>query len=153
MAATVRNSSPLIALTQIGQLDLLKMLFSVIVVPPAVKTETARTLHTFPAWIEVQALRHPLRPRTVTAGFGPGEREAISLALETGASRLILDDQPAARLARSLGLSVVGTLGVLLAAKRLGCVPRVRPPLEALLKLGFFMTPELFNEVLVRAGE
>lgn len=151
--ATVSNSSPLIALTQIGRLELLRMLFSVIVVPPAVRTETARTLHPFPAWVEVQALRQPLHPRTLSAALGLGEKEAITLALETRSSRLILDDQPAARLARRLGVPTVGTLGILLAAKRLGCVAEVRPHLEALLRVGFFMSPELYNAVLANAGE
>jgi predicted nucleic acid-binding protein len=48
------------------------------------------------------------------------EREALALSLEFHAERVILDDFPALRLAQPMGSRVIGTLGVLLAAKRLG---------------------------------
>ena len=51
------------------------------------------------------------------ASLGPGESEAISLALEAHADLLIVDDRPARRLAQALGTPIIGTLGVLFAAK------------------------------------
>ena len=71
----------------------------------AAATETAPGI-TLPPWITV--------------------REAISLSLEIHPARTILDDEPARRLARQLGLSVIGTLGILLAAKRRGSWPASR---------------------------
>jgi predicted nucleic acid-binding protein len=57
--------------------------------------------------------------------IGPGEAEAIALAIEAGAARIVLDDKKARRIARELGVTVTGTVGVLLRAKQRGL--RVRP--------------------------
>ena len=107
----ISDSSPLIALTQIGRLDLLRRLHSSICVPPAVAREVAPTVAKLPDWIRVQDLAQELQPGTVSASIGPGEREVISLGLELGAELLIHDEQPARRLARSLGFRVIGTVG------------------------------------------
>ena len=82
-----------------------------------------------------------------------GEREAIALAVEMRADAIVLDDLPARRVAQAAGLNVVGTLGVLLWAKRMGLVERVRPDLDALVRTSFFLTPQLYDELLRAAGE
>jgi hypothetical protein len=51
-----------------------------------------------------------------------GEAEAIALAAELGAP-VILDDRPARRRARALGLQVTGSAGVLVVAKEDGFIP------------------------------
>jgi predicted nucleic acid-binding protein len=55
--------------------------------------------------------------------------------------------------AAALGLSVVGTLGVLLAAKRTGEVAEVRSLIDELLRQGFWVAPRLVKEALLAAGE
>jgi hypothetical protein len=149
----VSNSSPLIALTQIGQLDLLRRLHPCILIPPAVAREVAPTLARLPDWILVRELAHPLQPGTVSGSIGPGEREAISLGLELGAALLILDEQPARRLAVSLGLRVIGTVGLLMAAKERGFLAKVRPELDRLRAVRFFMDQELYDRVIAQVGE
>jgi len=62
--------------------------------------------------------------------------------LELRAERLILDEQPARRLANSLGLRVIGTAGLLLAAKERGLLARNKPELDRLLEVRFFMDRE-----------
>jgi predicted nucleic acid-binding protein len=151
-AQVVCNSSPLIALDQIGQLDLLERLFGAVLVPSAVASETAPTV-VLPSWIREQPLAQPLGPQMLGAMLGPGESEAIGLALETGATWVILDDRPARRLAQALGLPVVGTLGVLVAAKRRGFLPKVQPSVDALIQNGFRIAADLYKRVLADAGE
>lgn len=151
-ALVVSNSSPLIGLAQIGQLDLLEALFLSLLVPPAVVSETASTV-TLPAWVTERALTQPIGAQILSSSLGPGESEAISLGLEIGAQWVILDDRPARRLAQSLGLSVIGTLGVLLAAKRRGLLDTLRPELDGLIKYGFFIAPDLYEQILADAGE
>jgi hypothetical protein len=63
----------------------------------------------------------------VSSSIGPGENEVISLGLELSALRLIVDERPARRLAASLGLAVIGTIGLLLAAKDRGLLAKIRP--------------------------
>lgn len=151
-APVISNASPLIALQQIDHLQLLELLFGAIVIPPAVAREVAPSV-ALPAWIGQQGLSQPIGPRILSASLGPGESETISLALETGARLVILDDRPARRLAQALHLSIVGTLGILLAAKRRGLLVAIGPCLDTLLQHGFRITPSLYENVLSAAGE
>ena len=107
-STVVSNSSPLIALKQISHLNLLEMLFSTILIPPAVIQEISPTVD-LPPWIVRSNLKQSMGPKILSASLGPGESEAISLALEVDAKWIILDDRPARRLAQTLGLSVLGT--------------------------------------------
>jgi len=148
----VCNSSPLIGLEQIGKLSLLRELFGAIAVPPAVVTEVAPSV-SLPRWIEQRALSQNIGPLILEASLGRGESEAISLALELDALLMILDDRPARRLAQSLSLPVVGTLGILLLAKRKHLLPALKPCLEELSRFDFRIAPALYEQVLEAAGE
>lgn len=93
-------------------------------------------------------------PETVLrCSLANGEREAIGLALEVRPDAIILDDLPARRVAHAAGLNVVGTLGVLLGAKRAGLLPAIRPELDRLVEASFFLSPQLYSELLQAAGE
>lgn len=151
MSGVVADTSPLVALHQISLLSILPALFGVVLIPKAVAQE-ALSVKLEP-WIEVKPLQGPIPDRIRQANIGLGETEAISLAVEIGAARLIVDDLQARRLATSLGLSIIGTTGLLLAAKQRGLIPSVREPLGALLDLGFRLHPDVQRAVLVSAGE
>ena len=131
--SVVSNSSPLIALEQLDLLDLLEKIFGRVLVPPAVVREVAPTV-ALPPWFTERALLQATGPQILSASLGAGESEALTLALELKASLLILDERPARRLAGALGLPVIGTLGLLLKAKRLGLISELKPQLEALLR-------------------
>jgi uncharacterized protein len=148
----ISDASPLIALEQIGQFHLLERLYSNLVVPTAVAREVAPSVR-IPPWIGVRTLSQPMAARVLQTGLGPGESEAISLALELDAHRVILDDRPARRLAQALGLRVRGTIGVLIVAKRAGLLPTIRPSLDALAQFNFFLTPRLYERALGAAHE
>lgn len=102
MIGVVSDASPLIALQQIGQLGLLGTIFGTVLIPPAVAREALSVEQ--PSWIFERALTKPLAPAVVAAGLGPGESEAISLALELRADRVIVDDLPARNLAQRLNI-------------------------------------------------
>lgn len=152
VTSVICNSSPLIGLEQIGQLSLLHALFGTITVPPAVVQEVAPSV-VLPEWIEQRALLQNTAMLVMKASLGQGESEAISLALETNARLLILDDRPARRLAHSLSLPVIGTLGVLLLARQKNFIPEIKPCLEGLLRFDFRIAPILYDRVLQDAGE
>jgi len=85
--------------------------------------------------------------------LGDGEAEAITLALETHAARIVLDDLDARRLADRLGLKLVGTLGLLLASKLRGEIPSLRAEIDRLRNEGFRASPALVEAILRSAGE
>src|SRR5690348_15462229 len=124
----VSNSSPLIALEQIGQLELMHSLFTEIVIPDQVAVETVESVQPR-SWIRKQLLSLPLLPAVQRPALGSGEREAICLAIEVKATAILLDDDPARKLATQLGLRVIGTAGVLILAKERAIDSRY-PPLS-----------------------
>jgi predicted nucleic acid-binding protein len=152
MTEPVCNSSPLIALQQIGQLRVLQLLFGGVLIPEAVRQEIAPSV-ALPEWLHIQALAFPIDRVIQEAALGRGETEAISLTLELGNRLLILDERVGRRLAQRLGLSVIGTLGVLLAAKQRGYIEELKPHLQALQRYDFRISRDLLRSVLQSANE
>ncbi len=148
----VADSSPLIALDRIGQLSLLPALLGQIHIPPAVRLEVFGQ-RPLPDWIVEQPLRQPIASRIASARLGPGERETVALALELSAAEVIIDDLPARRLAYALRVPVIGTLGLLLRAKKHGLIPLLCPPVEALQNHEFHASARLVEGILAAAGE
>lgn len=148
----VANSSPLIVFERVERLDVLRELFGQLRVPSAVRLEVFGT-NQLPDWVEERSLSQPLAPQIASARLGAGESEAIALALEVKATELIIDDLAARRLAQSLGLSIIGCLGLLLRAKHRGLIPVVRPLMQAMQSDEFRISDNLFAKILSAAGE
>ena len=146
----VSDASPLIALHQIDRLELLHGLFSVTVVPTVVAEEVTPSLGMLPRWIEVQdADRIPPMPRRVDAG----ERAAIALAVQLASDAVVLDDLAGRLAAVQMGLRAVGSLGLLVRAKRVRLIEEVRPLMDAMVANGLFTSEQLRLEILNAAGE
>lgn len=156
----VTNTSPLIALFQIGQLDLLERLYGRLVVPQAVVDELTAGRHEgyeVPdcgayGWMVVETIAVPSMLRLITA-LGPGEAEALALSLATPTDLVLLDDGLARQLAKSQALRVTGTLGLLVEAKRAGLIPLVMPHVARLRAAGFRMGAPLAAAIARLAGE
>lgn len=124
MPEVICDVSPIQYLHQVGLLDLLRLRYGAITIPPAVSAElregTLRRvdLPAFEAlgWMKIrQPAGRLLLP--IVADLGAGEREVLALGTETLDSLVILDDALARQYARMLNLKLTGTLGVLLKAK------------------------------------
>jgi uncharacterized protein len=85
-AVVVADASPLIALQQIGQLRLLRAVFTELVVPPAVAREILASVPTVP-WVVERVLAQPIAPLVLRANLGAGESEALGLAVEIRADQ------------------------------------------------------------------
>lgn len=154
------NTSPLQYLHQLGRLDLLQRLAGQLVVPTAVAVELAEGRQrgvdvpdpsTLP-WI---TLREPRSQAVLPLiiDLGRGETAVLALALESQDAIVILDDGLARRHAERLSLRLIGTLGLLIDAKRAGYVDAVAPLLDALQSLRFRLDPATRLAVLRLAGE
>ena len=146
----VSNTSPLIGLSNIGKLKILHDVFGKVVVPPAVQKEFGEEL---PEWITVKAPENKPLVQALLESLGDGESEAIALAIEVNADFLILDDLKARKIARKLGLRVIGTAGLLLLAKKRGVINVVKPLLMELVEKGFRISNEVVDVILQSAGE
>jgi predicted nucleic acid-binding protein len=159
--AIVADSSPLIGLARIGQLELLRRFAKRVAVPPAVWEEVSGHSYDAPGAKEVRAaewlaIEKPPDPDTVASLnllVDRGEAEAIALAQSIPSSLLLVDDSRARRVAQRLGVRLVGTVGLLGRAKKMGWIPQLRPHLEALQRNGIYIRQELIEAVLADVGE
>lgn len=137
------NASPLIFLSRAGLVDLLQLEGNQIVVPKPVFEEIQRRGSDDPT---VQAIEKtnwlcvvepPPIPDTIRAwDLGVGETAVLAWGSDNPGTVIIVDDLAARRCAASHGISVRGTLGLVLTAKKRGVIPEARPVLEKLRQSG-----------------
>ena len=144
----VVDTSVLIALSNIGRLGLLRELFSNVLVPKAVAEEYSEPL---PSWIEVLEVKDKHLVQVVLEYLHRGEAEAIALAVELQGAVIALDDKKARITARRLGLKVIGTLGILILAKKRGLISDLREEIEKLIHTSFRLSQEVIQEALKKA--
>lgn len=160
MPLVVSNSSPIIHLAKLGRLAILKEFYGSLTVPDMVwqectvsgkgRAEVARI--TEATWIKkvtvqdriVTILRHEI---------DYGEAEAIALALERKADLLLLDDAEAREKARLYNITITGTLGILLRARKELLIPSLRETLCELASTGFWLHDKLAARLLAEVGE
>jgi len=156
----ISNTSPLLYLHRIGKLDWLPEIFSEILVPSAVVNELwegrqkgydSPDLSTY-TWLKVV---EPISiPVNLTVGdLGLGEQSAIALALENSGFVVLLDDGLARSTAQALGLSVWGTLKILLTAKSQGLTEQIVPLVDQLQDTGMWISDDIRSRVISLAGE
>lgn len=161
MVIVVSDTSPVRALAQLDNLELLRDLFGQVLVPPAVEKELLHPPSRLMAvdvgqlaFVEVRAPRDHDQVNRLLETLDPGESEAIALAVEVTGSAVLMDERAGRSAAAQLGLPVIGTLGLLLRSKEKGFIPTIGPLVDRLQnELGFFVSAELRAEVLRRAGE
>lgn len=82
-----------------------------------------------------------------------GERAALAVALDIGADLFLCDDRIGRRESGRLGIQVVGTLGILVQAKRDGRLGAVAPLITRLHESGFRASEAVIRAVLEAAEE
>ncbi|MEO8233206.1 MAG: DUF3368 domain-containing protein [Ignavibacteriota bacterium] len=146
----IADTSCLIVLNKIDQLDLLKDLYQSVLTTQDIQNEFGEFL---PSWIEIKVLKDKTRQLILELQIDKGESSAIALALEINHSTLIIDDFKARKIAEQLGLKITGTLGVLLKAKQQGLIKLVLPFVEQLKLNGFRISDELESEIKSLSNE
>jgi uncharacterized protein len=158
----VSDTSAINNLAAINHLHLLQQLFGTVLIPEAVYRELtdpnfpvagATEVQTFD-WIETRAVIN----RSVVEAFSNeldlGEAEAIALAVEIQADRILIDERRGRQVASRLNLQYTGILGILVEAKSQGSIVEVKPLLDALIyQAGFWVAEPLYNRVLQLVNE
>ena len=152
----VADTSPLLHLARIGRLELLPTVVGRVTIPrtvwdeliqPGTRTDVAAIIETA-TWIDLVD-----DPGIQDIGLDPGETAAILLAEQLGADALLIDERRGRAVAASRGIAVIGTLGIVAGAKRLGALERTAPIVAALRDDGFWLSEALVAEFLSRLGE
>lgn len=159
-AIAVADSGPLIGLVRIGQIELLPRMFSEIIAPPEVWHEVTVKGRGLPGAYEISQIKwitiQPPSPQLVqplSILVDAGEAQAIALAQTTPDCIILLDDARARKIAARLNIKQIGTIGLLLRAKRMGLIEKIRPHIEALIENGIYIRQQLIDAVLQDAGE
>ena len=150
----VSNTSPINYLLLIREIDILARMYGNVVIPHTVRDELLQSsspaivrnwASRMPSWLEVRSPANSAEEGP--SALHPGERDAISLAVEFLADLLIIDDRQGRREAHKRGILVMGTLGVLREAALLGLLD-LRVALERLQNTSFYVAPDVLERLL-----
>jgi len=160
----VSNTSPLLNLAIIDHLFLLPQQFGQVLIPQAVLAELkvnqalpgSNALRTAlnEGWLIPQSVSNKALVSLLRQELHQGESEAIALAVEVSAERILLDEKEARQSARALGLALTGILGILLKGWHEGTVASMKVVTERLQReANFWIAPDLLNQLLQESGE
>jgi len=157
----IADSGPLIALANLELIEILHQLFKEILLPQQVYSECTVNMH-LPGAMIIQKAVHAcvLKLKKISefhSAFadpylGDGERAAMSLALINN-TPVLLDDRRARMTAERQHLQVIGTAGILLAAKQKRLIQDIKPFIKKLEDFGYYISAELKISLLKRANE
>lgn len=154
------NASPLIFLSRGHHIDLLKGFADEIWVPQPVAHEIQQRGESD---VSVQTIENtdwlitkPVLtiPKVITEWrLGDGESSVLALAAQQTDSEAIIDDLMGRKCAASLGIPVRGTLGIVLAAKKRGMIPKARPVIEDMMHMGLYLSKKVLDKALALVDE
>jgi predicted nucleic acid-binding protein len=154
------NASPLILLTKIGRIDLLHAEGVDVVIPMAVLQEVSyldpsdpvvRAIHD--AGWQVAMVSDPVPASVARWKLDAGEEAVLALALASSDCEVVIDDLAGRRCAEAHGIPLMGTLGVVILAKRIGRIAAARPVIEDLRRAGLRVSDDVIANALKQAGE
>jgi predicted nucleic acid-binding protein len=146
----ISDTSCLIILTNINEIDLLRRVYEQIVTTKEVAEEYGQML---PEWIEIKSSTDQFRQRILALQIDRGEASAIALAIETPHSVVIIDDYKARKVAERLGIEIIGTIGIIIKAKRQGIIESIKPFLKKIKQTDFRISEEIEKRALQESGE
>lgn len=105
-------------------------------------------------WIEVKTPGDVDLVKRLQAELDDGEAEAIALAVELEADRLLIDERKGSAIAKALGVKAVGLIAVLIEAKTKGVLPNILLVIDELReKGGFWLSNRFYEEIRKMVGE
>lgn len=146
----ISDTSCLILLEKIGELNLLHQLFGSVVITSAIAQEFNMDL---PVWLSVEDPENKQYQRILEASLDRGEASAIAFAIEHPGCLLIIDDYKGRKFAEKLGITITGSLGVIIEAKLSGHIPSIKPLLRKIQDTNFRLSDALKVRALDQANE
>lgn len=146
----VSDTSCLILLEKIEELNLLHKLYGQVTITPEIAEEFDKNL---PYWVKIKSPANKIYQQILEASLDKGEASAIALAIELRNSILVIDDLKGRKYAEKVGLTITGSLGIIVQTKKSGKISSVKPYLKKIKNTDFRISDELTNTVLIDSGE
>jgi predicted nucleic acid-binding protein len=146
----ISDTSCLILLFKIGELDLLKSLSENVYITTIIQAEFTKPL---PEWIKIKSPSDKHYQQILEMDLDSGEASAIALSLETENSILVIDDLKGRKIAAKLNIRYSGTFGLILKAKQAGILTTITPILNKIKATDFRFSEKLFETIIREAGE
>ena len=155
------NTGPIVALSMIARIDILRHLFELVAIPEVVHNEileggvTNAGLASYRKvkWIKIMTLSNPIDPLLRTS-LDAGEAALIGLARDMSVNLVLVDERKARKIARTIyGLHVIGSARVLVEAKKRGLLDNVGAALQAMRDGGYWISDSIVDAALKQAGE
>jgi predicted nucleic acid-binding protein len=157
--AWVMNASPLILYARINRLDLIEAVAPILFVPKKVIDEVRGGLWKDDSaqiaveWAMPRIIPDAEVPVSVEHwDVGPGESQVITHCINEK-RWAVLDDRMARRCAKAHNISVIGSLGIVLRAKRCGAISKARPLIYKLKSAGMYVADDLIVRCLAAIDE
>lgn len=152
----VLDTSPIIYLSALGLIDILKDLFGKVIIPEAVNRELLAGGKKSPGykevskanWITVNKIKNQASKRYLLSDLDDGEAEVIIISDEIGADLMVMDDRLGRKVAKLKGLKVVGTVRILISAEKKGLISDLKTTLDMLKKQGFWLSDDIYEIAL-----
>lgn len=154
------DSSPLIVLLKSDLEYILPKLFEEIIVPEEVWQEisvkksndiAAQKLPNL-EWLKRTRVEFS-NPIIESFGLGKGETAVLNLALTIAESKVLLDDFAARKSSKAMKISTLGTGGLIIMAKQNGLIPSVSESLSKVQDAGLWLSGEIIEMIIEKAGE
>lgn len=146
----ISDTSCLILLIKINELDLLNKFSNEVVITSIIKNELNINL---PLWIKVEDPKNLNYQNLLELELDKGEASAIALMLEKKDAILLIDDLKGRKVSEKLNLKYSGTLGLILKAKQAGIIPSVKSIIEKIKSTNFRFSEQLIDEIIKQANE
>jgi predicted nucleic acid-binding protein len=155
----ISDSSPLITFHLIDKIDILEKIVEEIVIPEAVYNEitviSKKGSKIFQKWAidKVIKINDISFIKILEMHLGKGEAQVIALANEIEFDLLLIDDLKARKIAQQLDHRCIGSLGILLNAKKQGTIPNIKSIVDLMLEQDIYIDNNLYDHILKLANE
>lgn len=152
----VSDTTAISNLVQIGEIDLLPKIYGEVTIPSGVYDELLvladlgipidKVLAS--SWLSIRTVEATDLYRDLLTELDMGEAESIALAIELQADYLLIDEKKGRKIALEKNLQIIGTLGIIIEAKKLGHVDNIQQKMDDLRNIGFWISEQLYQHVL-----
>lgn len=151
----VSDTTAISNLVQIGEIDLLPKIYGEVTIPSGVYDELLvladldipidKVLAS--NWLSIRTVEATDLYRDLLTELDMGEAESIALAIELQADYLLIDEKKGRKIALEKNLQIIGTLGIIIEAKKLGHVDNIQQKMDDLRNIGFWISEQLYQYV------